>query len=95
MAVCWEKVCNVKKDYLHKLSHKMISDNQVIVLEEQQIKSVAPSRKFVLHLSWYELTRQLDYKASWNDRRCIKIKSPRIPLKTAADILAAGLDQIA
>ena len=29
--------------------------------------------KLILDVSWYELTRQLGYKAAWNGRQCIKI----------------------
>lgn len=29
--------------------------------------------KAISDVSWYELTRQLEYKAKWNDRKYIKI----------------------
>ena len=33
IALCHEKIRNIRKDYLHKVSHEIISENQVIVSE--------------------------------------------------------------
>ena len=38
IALCYEKIKNTRKDYLHKISHEIISENQVIVSENLQIK---------------------------------------------------------
>lgn len=38
IALCHEKITNSRKDYLHKISHEIISENQVIVSENLQIK---------------------------------------------------------
>lgn len=76
MALCHEKIRNTRKDYLHKVSHEIISENQVIVSENLQIKNMAKNHhlaKAISDVSWYELTRQLEYKAAWNGRRYIKI----------------------
>ena len=34
IALCHEKITNVRKDYLHKISHEIISESQVIVSEK-------------------------------------------------------------
>lgn len=76
IALCHEKVTNTRKDYLHKMSHEIISENQVIVLENLQIKNMVKNHhlaKLISDASWYELTRQLEYKARWNGREYIKI----------------------
>lgn len=76
IALCHEKITNTRKDYLHKVSHEIISENQVIVSENLQIKNMAKNHhlaKAISDVSWYELTRQLEYKAAWNGRRYIKI----------------------
>ncbi len=39
IALCHEKITNTRKDYLHKMSHEIISENQVIVSEDLQIKA--------------------------------------------------------
>ena len=76
IALCHEKIVNRRKDYLHKLSHEMISENQVIVSEHLQIKNMVKNHHLansISDVSWYELTRQLEYKAVWNKRRYVKI----------------------
>ena len=69
---------NTRKDYLHKMSHEIISENQVIVSEDLQIKNMVKNHrlaKSISDVSWYELTRQLEYKAKWNGRKYIKINT--------------------
>lgn len=76
IALCHEKIRNIRKDYLHKVSHEIISENQVIVSENLQIKNMVKNHhlaKAISDVSWYELTRQLEYKAKWNGRKYIKI----------------------
>ena len=76
IALCHEKIRNTRKDYLHKISHEIISENQVIVSENLQIKNMVKNHhlaKAISDVSWYELTRQLEYKAKWNGRKYIKI----------------------
>ena len=76
IALCHEKIRNTRKDYLHKISHEIISENQVIVTENLQIKNMVKNyhlAKSISDVSWYELTRQLEYKAKWNKRKYVKI----------------------
>ena len=76
IATCHEKITNTRKDYLHKVSHEIISENQVIVSEDLQIKNMVKNHqlaKSISDVSWYELTRQLEYKAAWNGRKYIKV----------------------
>ena len=76
IALCYEKMTNARQDYLHKISHEIVSENQVIVSENLQVKDMAKNHrlaKFIGDASWYELTRQLEYKAKWNGRKYIKI----------------------
>ena len=76
IALCHEKITNTRKDYLHKISHEIISENQVIVSENLQIRNMVKNHhlaKSISDASWYELTRQLEYKAEWNGRKYVKI----------------------
>ena len=76
IALCHEKIRNTRKDYLHKVSHEIISENQVVVSENLRIKNMVKNHhlaKAISDVSWYELTRQLEYKAKWNGRKYIKI----------------------
>lgn len=71
-----EKIANTRKDYLHKISHKLISENQVIVSENLAVSNMVKNHKMAKSISdcgWYELIMQLQYKAKWNKRTYIKV----------------------
>lgn len=66
-----EKIANIRKDYLHKLSHKIVSENQVIISEKLNVKGMLSNHKLagaIADASWYELTRQISYKSDWGMR---------------------------
>jgi len=78
LAKCYERISNIRCDYLHKVSHKIISENQVIVTEDLQVKNMIKNHKLassIADVSWYELTRQLAYKADWYGRTFIKVNT--------------------
>lgn len=76
VARIYEKICNTRVDYLHKISHKLVSENQVIVSEDLAVSNMVKNHnlaKAIYDCGWYELTRQISYKAKWNGRQYIKI----------------------
>ena len=76
IALSHEKIANTRKDYLHKVSYAIISENQMIVSENLQIRDMVKNHhltKSISDISWYELTSQLEYKAKRNERKYIKI----------------------
>lgn len=71
-----EKITNIRKDNLHKISRKLIQENQLIVSENLKVSNMVKNHslaKSISDCSWYELTRQLEYKAEWNGREYVKI----------------------
>ena len=71
-----EKIFNIRKDNLHKISHKLIQENQLIVSEDLKISNMIKNHhlaKSIADVSWYELTRQINYKSDWYGRQYIKI----------------------
>lgn len=71
-----EKIYNTRVDYLHKITHKLINENQVIVSENLDVSKMMGKHslaKQIQDCGWYELTRQLQYKSGWYGRQYIKI----------------------
>ena len=71
-----EKIHNTRIDNLHKISHELVSENQVIVSENLAVSNMVKNHNLAKSISdcgWYELTRQISYKSDWNNRQYIKI----------------------
>ena len=76
VAKIYEKITNIRKDNLHKISRKLINENQVIVSENLQVSNMVKNHNLAKSISdcgWYELTRQLQYKAEWYGRMYLKV----------------------
>lgn len=71
-----EKIHNTRIDNLHKTSHKLVQENQLIVSEDLAVSNMVKNHnlaKAITDCGWYELTRQISYKSEWNNRQHIKI----------------------
>jgi putative transposase len=65
------RIADSRKDFLHQISKRLINENQVIGLEDLNIKGMLRNRhlsKAVADSGLYELRRQLEYKAKWYGR---------------------------
>lgn len=76
LAKAYEKVSNQRKYFQQKLSTRLINENQIICLETLKSSEMVKNRKLsksIQDASWYEFTRQLEYKGLWHNRSVVKI----------------------
>jgi putative transposase len=69
-------IADARKDNLHKLTTRLVRENQTIAVENLALKNMVKNRKLALAISdasWGELVRQLEYKCDWYGRTLIKI----------------------
>jgi len=70
------KIANQRKDFLHKLSTKLIHENQVICLEDLNVKGMIQNHKLakaIWEVWWWMFVTFLTYKAEWYGRKVIII----------------------
>ena len=70
------KISDDRSDNLHKLSRKLINENQVVCAENLAVKNMIKTPTLAKHIadaSWGEFTRQLAYKAGWYGRTYVEI----------------------
>ena len=68
IAILHEKVVNRRNDFLHKVSKKLISDNQTIAIENLNVKGMVKNHKLaqaIQDVSWGRFETFLNYKSEW------------------------------
>ncbi|MHC5934933.1 RNA-guided endonuclease InsQ/TnpB family protein [Nostoc sp.] len=70
------EISDARNDFLHKLTTRLVRENQTIAVEDLAVKNMVKNRKLALSISdasWGELVRQLEYKSDWYGRTFVKI----------------------
>lgn len=79
VASIYEKMTNIRKDFLHKLSRRMCNENKVIVVESLKVRSMLEGdnttrlKRSIADASWGTFLNMLEYKAE--ETGCILMKA--------------------
>ena len=74
LAKLHHRISNIRKDCLHKITSKIIDENQVIVLEDLKVSNMMKNHclaQAISDIGLHEFRRQIEYKAKWNNRKVI------------------------
>ena len=68
------RIRNIRKDFLHKATTKIVDENQIIVLEDLNVKGMLRNHclaRAISDIGFGEFRRQIEYKAEWKGRKVI------------------------
>ncbi|TDC47072.1 transposase [Actinomadura sp. KC345] len=70
------RIADRRRDFLHKLSTRLVHENQVVVIENLNVRTMVRNHSLARAISdaaWRELRTMLEYKADWYGRELVVI----------------------
>lgn len=71
-----EKISNSRLDTLHKVSTQLVKSNDLVAIEDLNVKGMIKNRKLSKHIadaSWGTFVNLLEYKSEWYGRSLVKV----------------------
>ena len=76
LSLTHEKITNIRKDYLHKISTEIVKNHDIISVEDLSVKNMMKNHKLSQSLSDVSLGifyTMLEYKSKWNKKSFVRI----------------------
>jgi putative transposase len=76
VAKVYERVSNSRQDFLHKLSYKLVSDSQAVIVEDLHVKGMVRNHnlaKAISDVGWGTFTNFLAYKLERKGAKLVEI----------------------
>ena len=70
------KISDQRRDWQHKLTTRIVHENQVISVESLKVKNMVKNHclaKSISDVGWGDIVRQLEYKSNWYGRTFVQI----------------------
>lgn len=83
-----EKIASCRLDALHKVSHQLVNENDLIVCEDLNVKGMIKNHKLSKHIadaSWGNFVTLLQYKCDWYGKELVKVNRFYPSSKTCGD----------
>lgn len=76
VACVHEHIANQRLDHHHKLSRKLVDENQIIAVEDLNINGMVRNHNLARNISdvaWGEFLHMLEYKSAWSGRTVMRV----------------------